>query len=691
MAAWLDLVKENEAWDLVDTNRLEQLVQGLPNPKYQYPSLLYFYGNSNRKKALRALFPYNNITRKGPAGLIRLHLSTKTAHTQNPILFAESGLCLEQSLGDSMWLKNSTTKHQTFSLGGADGTLTPARLQQEVKRQLVLPWTQILCLTMDPDPRPRRQLTIGDEVVPAPLQVVIVLTNSQHVTEAFAQECAQLQKLDTGTVTILDLRPRHGLSDSVVFQPLQTLIVKQLSIVQAERISNCRRFSASHLSAFWSTGVQSHERLLHAARFDILARARRNYVRNKTMDDCLREVTQTSIGYSKEDFDDLVASAFLMDAYPPQMHEANLPRILAYRVFAALYEKRCLSIWDNEFKYHIAGVSSRFVHHFAQLSAVKTSAAIRKETLCRLYRQWGGLRSTTTCLVCLSRPPEHMLPCKHAICDTCVVIFGKPSRLGEYHFEIAQCPICVENGVRGLIQLGLLRALESRIGIPIASLPDLCIGTSVGALTAIDVFLNQSSVTQCFDAFPHLARNIFCHSSETPIPRCIRWFASAFNLTTDGLYDSEGLSKILKAAVDPSRRMFDVATANPAGCRIAIVASRTSDGKACVLANYRGTSPRSTNTAYEFLTPHNDRQNPSLLDAYFQPKELPGLCLQDGGVRANNPLAIALRESSIIWPMAKRHDLLLSVGTGFSTSPPVVQRACWVESGRGLFPDCSGP
>jgi hypothetical protein len=128
MAAWLDLVKENEAWDLVDTNRLEQLVQELPNPKYQYPSLLYFYGNSNRKKALRALFPYNNITRKGPAGLIRLHLSTKTAHTQNPILFAESGLCLEQSLGDSKWLKNSTTKHQTFSLGGADGTLTPARL-----------------------------------------------------------------------------------------------------------------------------------------------------------------------------------------------------------------------------------------------------------------------------------------------------------------------------------------------------------------------------------------------------------------------------------------------------------------------------------------------------------------------------------------------------------------------------------
>jgi hypothetical protein len=194
-----------------------------------------------------------------------------------------------------------------------------------------LPWTQILCLFLDSVPeihaatnllqRPRRQLTIGDEVVPAPTQIVIVLTNSQHATKAFAQECAQLQKLtDVGTVTILDLRPRRGLSDSVVFEPLQTLVVKQLSIVQAEQTSNCRRFSASHLSAFWSTRVQDHERLPDAAPFDLLARARRDYVRNKTMDDCLLEVTQTSIGYSKEDFDDLVASAFLMDAYPPQMH-----------------------------------------------------------------------------------------------------------------------------------------------------------------------------------------------------------------------------------------------------------------------------------------------------------------------------------------------------------------------------------
>ena len=42
--------------------------------------------------------------------------------------------------------------------------------------------------------------------------------------------------------------------------------------------------------------------------------------------------------------------------------------------------------------------------------------------------------------------------------------------------------------------------------------------------------------------------------------------------------------------------------------------------------------------------------------------------MQDGGVRANNPLAIALKESTVIWPTTRGYDLLLSIGTGFSSS-----------------------
>jgi hypothetical protein len=68
------------------------------------------------------------------------------------------------------------------------------------------------------------------------------------------------------------------------------------------------------------------------------------------MGDCLREVSQhrKSVSCSREDFDDLVATAFLMDAYPPGMHgkfdffllalscldlKAELPRFLAHLGF----------------------------------------------------------------------------------------------------------------------------------------------------------------------------------------------------------------------------------------------------------------------------------------------------------------------------------------------------------------------
>jgi hypothetical protein len=54
--------------------------------------------------------------------------------------------------------------------------------------------------------------------------------------------------------------------------------------------------------------------------------------------------------------------------------------------------------------------------------------------------------------------------------------------------------------------------------------------------------------------------------------------------------------------------------------------------------------------------------------------------LQDGGVRANNPLAIALKESTVIWPSNRKPDLALSVGTGYALDPHDK-----VQGGPGMF------
>ncbi|OQD78086.1 hypothetical protein PENANT_c090G06012 [Penicillium antarcticum] len=113
MAAWLDILSDTTGRSLVDTGRFEEIVQGMSHPNSQYPSLVYFAGNGNRIKALQALFPRNNITRKGAAGLIRVHLSTATAHTENPIIFAESGL--ETDIGDILFPLGKLSPSQSFN------------------------------------------------------------------------------------------------------------------------------------------------------------------------------------------------------------------------------------------------------------------------------------------------------------------------------------------------------------------------------------------------------------------------------------------------------------------------------------------------------------------------------------------------------------------------------------------------
>jgi hypothetical protein len=172
-------------------------------------------------------------------------------------------------------------------------------------------------------------------------------------------------------------------------------------------------------------------------------------------------------------------------------------------VFNALYRAHCWNAWEGgDPKLICDKILHCFIERFSQLRS-NASADIRHKSLVQFHRRWGGLHLTTACFTCMCGPPEYMLPCGHAICDNCVVIYGSTSSRAEYHIDLPECPICDEavnltirqlpptkgpivisldgGGVRGIIQLGLLRALEKRIGgISIAEVADLFAGTSVG-------------------------------------------------------------------------------------------------------------------------------------------------------------------------------------------------------------------
>lgn len=140
-----------------------------------------------------------------------------------------------------------------------------------------------------------------------------------------------------------------------------------------------------------------------------------------------------------------------------------------------------------------------------------------------------------------------------------------------------------------------------------------------GALSNIDMILNGSTAELSFSRFPALARAVFksSYSSHRKFPgsRGIELIILATKMLTGGQYDSENLVAVLKEAVGSKRRIFDVSTTETAGCKVAIITSRASDGKACVFGNYRGQSQRTENSAYEFLLPEDEKHNPFLWEA----------------------------------------------------------------------------
>lgn len=335
MAAWLGLVSDSVGWSLVDTRRMDEIVQGMSHPTTQYPSVFSFIGNRNRMPALRSLFPHNNTTRRGPAGLVRLHLSTTTANTEYPVLFAESSLCDPSVSGECCNNPLFADHHRIYPVRGSK-IESPVDLKRHVIRQLLFPWTHVVCLFVDNmiELKMARSLLEGSHTTmaagyhtapPSLMRAVIVLTNPTAACDTglvhdLSESHFTNERLPP--ISILDLRDRHELSPVAAFDPLRRLLVDELHTSRAQRIQHGLLFSAFHLNFLWNRTLQQCVLTSSTVRIDSLQIARERLPVNTSFSDCLAEFLEqfSKAGCSADEIHSFVASAILMDAYPPGMH-----------------------------------------------------------------------------------------------------------------------------------------------------------------------------------------------------------------------------------------------------------------------------------------------------------------------------------------------------------------------------------
>lgn len=123
---------------------------------------------------------------------------------------------------------------------------------------------------------------------------------------------------------------------------------------------------------------------------------------------------------------------------------------------------------------------------------------------------------------------------------------------------------------------------------------------------------NGASVEDGYLKFPDFARKVFRPCG--PASSFWSWLAPVVGIWKDGYYDINSLDRALNELLPPTLRLLDAPALVPAGTRVGVVVSRTSDGKPVLCPNYRGVGNRSEKLPYEVVQVDCETQNPRVQD-----------------------------------------------------------------------------
>jgi predicted acylesterase/phospholipase RssA len=357
---------------------------------------------------------------------------------------------------------------------------------------------------------------------------------------------------------------------------------------------------------------------------------------------------------------------------------------------------------------------------------LQAAADIHKEVvLRRFFKHLNGPEkfiSHSACFSCLISPPEHSLPCGHVLCTPCVKAYG--TARGRTWTELRQCPLheaeeqfetrwhvavkpleagtrilCLDGGgIRGIVELTILQQIEKMLGgtLKIQSFLDLIVGTSTGGIIAIGLGSMGWSVSRCVQQFETLCKDAFKKRRGSAFPG-VGFLVSSSNHSQ---YRTQPLEKALKDTF--GSESFFGGSRNLATTRVdalnrttkVAITTTTTSGTVFVLANYNRINTddghlyqfhRSEKPDREILTWEAARATAAAPRIFKPYDHIPsGNSFQDGALYHNNPIEIAMRERRLIWPENSDHqpDIVISIGTSFSTKPPSKRATLLITNAR---------
>ena len=330
--AWVRLSGIHPNCSVVDPQRLHHLVQSLPEPERQTPSLLLFVGQKIKDQALRYLFPHNNLKRTRQDGLARIRVDNSTATSSYPLFFADADLsssvlephrpvtCHDEKSEPIQWQCSDTKTVADHVLARvliassnilvifADDFGDLDYLTDDIVR-----WINIgVCSIAPPESRPRLLIVIKGNTWESQTKIRELYRD----LEALAQK--QLSSLFSLVSTLyLD----DALSELAMYRPLKEEILRQTDEIRSTLLDQRWLFSASHTAAAFSMRLHFAATKV-TANFSLLDGCRKYHEIPVNYPNHLSNVI--AFGIEKvirhESTASYIASSILMDAYPPGGH-----------------------------------------------------------------------------------------------------------------------------------------------------------------------------------------------------------------------------------------------------------------------------------------------------------------------------------------------------------------------------------
>lgn len=343
---WLGLHTGDSKITFTHSDRAQTLVQELPSCESQKPSLFVLIGNTGKSLALRELISgptRAKSTAKRGHGEIHLHINSSTVFGDRPVLFADGDIPLHQKPSKAL----STEKcHEVTSriLPRLRDTIPTPSLQKaadNVYFRLLSPFTDVFCFFAADlgglQPIARRIATWLDLGQPSTLppethpQIVIVVESSapelqeSHILDRFLRLLNEETQREISTqfagVRILSLLSDGDVSAQARHRKLKECLMNTSDQVRLARLESRTLFSALHFAAFLNHAC-SHLAESVTQPFDFIRTSRLD---NQPAPD-LREhlinlLTKIKTPQELTEFAiPLIASSFLLDSYPPDMH-----------------------------------------------------------------------------------------------------------------------------------------------------------------------------------------------------------------------------------------------------------------------------------------------------------------------------------------------------------------------------------